>query len=218
MEEKQEQSNSEGNRWQRRKEQRPTEIIQAAKKLFVSQGFAATKVADIAKEAGIQPGTLYVYFENKEALFKAVIEESIKPLLNYADGIIDNFTDSPQELIRTLVQRWWDTLESDACRGIPKLLTSESQNFPELAAFYTRECIDPAKRMIYRVLEYALNKKEIRLLNMEMATRVIFFILHQLLVNAHSFAEYDPSPVSTKAMLNTVADFIIRSVLKTETN
>lgn len=218
MEEKQKQSNSEGNRWQRRKEQRPTEIIQAAKKLFVSQGFAATKVADIAKEAGIQPGTLYVYFENKEALFKAVIEESIKPLLNYADGIIDNFTDSPQELIRTLVQRWWDLLESEACRGIPKLLTSESQNFPELAAFYTRECIDPAKRMIYRVLEYALNKKEIRLLNMEMASRVIFFILHQLLVNAHSFAEYDPSPVSTKAMLNTVSDFIIRSVLKTETN
>ncbi|MBO5422594.1 MAG: TetR/AcrR family transcriptional regulator [Fibrobacteraceae bacterium] len=218
MEEKQVNLNSEGNRWQRRKEQRPSEIIQAARVLFVSQGFAATKVADIAKLAGIQPGTLYVYFENKESLFKAVIEESIKPLLHYADNIIDNFTDSPQELIRTLVQRWWDLLESDTCRGIPKLLTSESQNFPELTAFYTRECIDPARNMIYRILEYALNKNEIRLLNMEMASRIIFLILHQLLLHAHSFAEHEPHPVSTKAMLNAAADFIIRSVLKTEAN
>ncbi len=66
--------------WQRKKEVRPQEILAAALAVFVEQGFSATKVAEVARRAGVQPGTIYVYFENKEALFKAVIHAAMSPV------------------------------------------------------------------------------------------------------------------------------------------
>ena len=61
---------------QRRKEARPAELAAAALALFVEKGFAATRLDDVAARAGVSKGTLYLYFDSKEALFRAVIEES----------------------------------------------------------------------------------------------------------------------------------------------
>lgn len=214
MEDLTEHPQTEGPHWQRKKEQRPTEIIHAARTLFVSQGYSATKVADVAKLAGVQPGTLYVYFENKEALFKAVVESSLKPVWEMADSLLSNFHGSSQDIIRMLVQEYWDLMESDTCRGIPKLITTEAENFPELAAFYSQNVLAKAKQIIYRILEYALERKEIQLLNMEMTSRVIMLMLHEMLIYSHSFADHEEHPISPKALQNSIADFIIRSVLK----
>src|SRR6186997_3126741 len=67
-------------RWQRRKEARPAEIIAAALDVFVERGFAATKLEEVARRAGVTKGTVYLYFESKEALFKAVVRETIVPI------------------------------------------------------------------------------------------------------------------------------------------
>ncbi|MBC7501400.1 MAG: helix-turn-helix transcriptional regulator, partial [Herminiimonas sp.] len=55
-------------RWTRRKEARPQELLAAALDLFVERGYAATRLDDIAKHAGVSKGTLYLYFTNKEDL------------------------------------------------------------------------------------------------------------------------------------------------------
>ena len=59
-----------GPRWQRRKGARPTEILDAAMREFVVTGYAATRLEDIARRAGVTKGTMYLYFANKEELFK----------------------------------------------------------------------------------------------------------------------------------------------------
>jgi AcrR family transcriptional regulator len=56
------------------REQKRRELIDAALRVFVERGFAATKVADIASAAGVGKGTLYEYFSAKEELFFAVVE------------------------------------------------------------------------------------------------------------------------------------------------
>ena len=66
---------------QRRKEARPAELMAAALELFVEKGFAGTRLEDVSARAGVSKGTLYLYFDSKEALFKAVIQESIVPIL-----------------------------------------------------------------------------------------------------------------------------------------
>ena len=53
-------------KWQRRRDARPTELTQAALGLFVEQGFAATRLEDVAARAGVSKATIYRYFENKE--------------------------------------------------------------------------------------------------------------------------------------------------------
>jgi AcrR family transcriptional regulator len=63
-------------RWSRRKEARPEEITAAALELFVERGYAATRLEDVAARAGISKGTLYLYFADKEDLFKAVVREA----------------------------------------------------------------------------------------------------------------------------------------------
>ena len=62
---------------ERRKEARPGELLDAALSLFVSKGFSATKVEDVAASAGVSKGTLFLYFSSKEDLFKAVIRANL---------------------------------------------------------------------------------------------------------------------------------------------
>ena len=69
-------------RWERRKDARPSELLAAALNLFVEKGFAATRLDDVAARAGVSKGTLYLYFDNKEALFKAVVQEGIVPVID----------------------------------------------------------------------------------------------------------------------------------------
>ena len=64
-------------RWERRKESRPAELLSAALDLFVEKGYAGTRLEDVATRAGVSKGTLYLYFQNKEELFKAVVRENI---------------------------------------------------------------------------------------------------------------------------------------------
>ena len=66
-------------KWQRRAEDRPREICAAALEIFAEKGFAAAKLDEIAKRAGVSKGTLYLYFKDKEQLFRAVIRDTVVP-------------------------------------------------------------------------------------------------------------------------------------------
>lgn len=90
-------------RWTRRKEARPEEITAAALELFVERGFANTRLEDVASRAGISKGTLYLYFENKEELFKAVVREGLVSPLALMKGVIEHFEGSSFELLRILL-------------------------------------------------------------------------------------------------------------------
>ncbi|RIK89923.1 MAG: TetR family transcriptional regulator, partial [Burkholderiales bacterium] len=69
-------------RWARRKDARPGELLDAALDLFVDRGFAATRLEDVARRAGVSKGTLYLYYANKEELLKAVVRANLIPLID----------------------------------------------------------------------------------------------------------------------------------------
>jgi AcrR family transcriptional regulator len=91
----------------RRKEARPGELLAAALDLFVARGYAATRLEDVAQQAGVSKGTLYLYFENKEALFKAVIREGILPVLAENEEIAARHEGSTFALLEKLLNNWW---------------------------------------------------------------------------------------------------------------
>src|SRR6202022_522044 len=66
-------------KWRRRKGARAGEIIDAALEVFAEKGFAAAKLDEIARRAGISKGALYLYFETKEDIFRAVVDQAIGP-------------------------------------------------------------------------------------------------------------------------------------------
>ncbi|MBP8309195.1 MAG: helix-turn-helix transcriptional regulator, partial [Burkholderiaceae bacterium] len=95
-------------RWERRKESRPAELIAAALDLFVERGFAATRLDEVAARAGVSKGTLYLYFESKEDLFKAVIRETIVPLLSDFQRSIEGANDPAAQVLTQFFRLWWE--------------------------------------------------------------------------------------------------------------
>ena len=80
-------------RWERRKDARPQELLEAALDLFVERGYAATRLEDVARRAGVSKGTLYLYYENKEELFKAVVRENAGRHLQDAFREVEAYTE-----------------------------------------------------------------------------------------------------------------------------
>jgi AcrR family transcriptional regulator len=149
-------------RWKRRKEARPDEITSAALDLFVERGFANTRLEDVASRAGVSKGTLYLYFANKEELFKAVVREAlVARLVEFREGI-EQFQGTSFELLRLVFKTWWERIGSTRISGIPKLIISEARNFPEIARFYVAEVIKPGRETLAAVVRRGIERGEFR--------------------------------------------------------
>jgi len=160
-------------KWERRKEARPQELLAAALNLFVERGFAATRLDDVAKAAGVSKGTLYLYFSSKEDLFKAVVRENIVPLLGEAEGMITAFEGNTESLFRELTLSWWRNAGETKLSGLPKLMMGEAGNFPELARFYQDEVIARGEALLATVLARGMQRGEIRNIDLEIDTRLL---------------------------------------------
>jgi len=128
-------------RWHRRKDERPAEIVSAALNLFVERGFMATKLDDVAKQAGVSKGTVYLYFQNKEDLFRAVVQEMVLPEIERIEKVISSHRGSAEDLLRRLVKQWWQNVGESRLSGIPKLIIAEAGNFPGLAQFFVEKVV-----------------------------------------------------------------------------
>src|SRR6201987_6417241 len=91
-------------RWRRRKEARPGEILSAALSCFAEHGFAATRLDDVAQRAGVTKGTLYLYFPNKEELFKAVVRQALVPNIARSEGMVGGATEPASLILERLLK------------------------------------------------------------------------------------------------------------------
>ncbi|GAB2181296.1 TetR/AcrR family transcriptional regulator [Denitratisoma sp. agr-D3] len=173
---------------QRRKEERPGELLAAALAQFVERGYSATRLDDVAAQAGVTKGTLYLYYDNKEALFKAVLAQNLVPLIDEGRRYIEQHQGSQAELLKGLMMTWWQQVGATATGGIFKLIISESGNFPDAAAYYYEAVILPAREMIGGVLRRGIEQGEFRPMDVESAFHVIFAPLLMLSLWRHSFA------------------------------
>jgi AcrR family transcriptional regulator len=160
-------------RWTRRKHARPEEITAAALELFVERGYAGTRLEDVAASAGISKGTLYLYFANKEELFKAVVREGLVSPIAEMRGLIGQFEGDTLELVRMMLFGWWERIGASRIGGIPKLVISEAGNFPELARFYLAEVVEPGQAATVAIVERGIARGEFRKVNAELVARLI---------------------------------------------
>ena len=151
----------------RRKEARPGELLAAALELFVEKGFAATRAEEIAKRAGVSKGTLFLYFSSKEELFKAVVRENISGRFPEWQAQFESFEGSTSDLLRYAMTSWWSLVGDTPAAGISKLMMSEASNFPDLAAFYEREVIEPGDALIQRILVRGMQRGEFRSIDLK---------------------------------------------------
>lgn len=164
-------------RRQRRKDARPAELAAAAMALFVEKGFAATRLDDVASRAGVSKGTLYLYFDSKEALFRSVIEESIVPMIGEVEAMVERLGDDPVRLLRALLEFWWAQIGSTHLAGTCKLMLCEAGNFPEVAMYLNERVIGPWHMLLNRVIEAGMTKGVFRKGNPESVRQMVFYPL-----------------------------------------
>lgn len=162
-------------RRQRRKEARPAELAAAALALFVEKGFAATRLDDVARRAGVSKGTLYLYFDSKEALFRAMIEESMVPLLGEVEALVVRLRDDPAQLLRTLLEYWWAQVGSTPLAGTCRLMVCEAGNFPEVSAYFHERVIGPWVALLTQVIESGMASGVFRRANPETVRQMVFY-------------------------------------------
>lgn len=200
-------------RWRRRKEDRPAEIIAAALESFTERGFAATRLDDIAARAGVTRGTLYLYFKGKEELFKAVIREGLLPVLERGEKMVEEHRGSTEDLIRSLILGWWDAIGSTPYAGITKLMISECRNFPELGSFYVGEVITRGHKLVRKALQRGLDRGELRGVDPEYATRLVFAPLVLQAIWRHSFDFCGGGRLDPDTYIDQHLDILLRGLL-----
>lgn len=154
-------------RWRRRKEARAKEILDAALDLFAERGFAATRLEDIAQKAGVSKGTLYLYFENKEDIFRSMVRETLVSNITIAEKLIPLFPGSTIFIFDRIIDAVFGRIVHSRAAAIPKIIIGEAHNFPELVRFYVEEVVERVIQMVSLLLERGIERGEFRPVTVE---------------------------------------------------
>ena len=180
-------------------------IITAGLDEFIARGFAATRLDDVAKRAGVAKGTIYLHFEDKEALFQELVRTALVPLISrLAAPPVAGGT------ARAMIESFAETFARDVVatrRGdILRLLIAEGARFPSLADFYYREVVSRGMAGMRALIEYGIARGEIRDTELAqfpqlIAAPAIIAVIWQGLFGRHA-------PLDAMAMLRVHIDLI----------
>jgi AcrR family transcriptional regulator len=200
-------------RWHRRPEARPEEILQAAQAVFGEAGFTRTKLDDVARRAGVSKGTLYLYFDSKETLFREMVRATVLPIMAEGEEIVRQHRGSCRDLLIRIVERMWGTVREPRMARMSRLVTSELSNFPELARFYYDEVVVRGRRLVASVIERGIISGEFRPSALEFVPRAIpSLLVHSAQVQCF-FGEYEEHPLSDEQVLRGAIDFVLGGVV-----
>ena len=199
-------------RWQRRKDERPREIVAAGLACFADRGFATTRLEDVANRAGITKGTLYLYFPNKEELFKAVVRQAVVTNIVRGEALVAHSSEPAPVVLEQMIARLQAAMEAPAS-AIPKIVIAEAGNFPDIARFYLKEVVQRGLRLFQRVLKAGVARGELRSMDIERTAYCIVAPLVLGMLWRHSFARHERRPLDTNALCRAHVQILLRGLL-----
>lgn len=149
-------------KWRRRKEARPGEIVEAALAVFTERGYASARIDEIAARAGVSKGAIYLYFDTKEALFRAVVTDAVRPNVRRVLDLAAGWTGGFGALARLLLPRFAEVATAQPLGAVLKMVIGESRNFPELAKVWHDEVVQPALALVTGLIADAQARGEVR--------------------------------------------------------
>jgi AcrR family transcriptional regulator len=190
--------------------------VAAALSLFAEQGFAATRMRDVAKRAGVSKGTVYLYFKSKEDLLRAAVRDSIVPILDTGDDQELDSDESATELLERLLRDWVLAFEQRGVTGVPRLVIAEAPSFPEIAQEYISTVIQRSRRLFGRVLKRGIRAGEFRELDVRLAVDVLLAPILYAQIHRASLGPWDPGAFED-AFLDAHLSFFLRSIQRGST-
>jgi AcrR family transcriptional regulator len=146
----------------RESEARPQEIVDAAFEEFVSKGFQAARLEDVAARAGVSKGLPYLYFKTKEELFKAVIRSVISPIFDRLRERMLKTDLTCEEFLKGPFLSFIQELVTSRRVLIARLLIAEGHKHPELTGFYYDQIIARGKETLQGFIDRGIARGEFR--------------------------------------------------------
>jgi AcrR family transcriptional regulator len=199
-------------RWRRRKDARPGELIDAALQVFVERGYSATRLDDVARRAGVTKGTMYRYFENKEALFKAMVRDRIVGHIAETETLLEGFEGSAREMLTMLATRWWERVVTGPMSGLARLIIGEVGLFPDLARFYHGEVILRNFKLFEHVIRLGMARGEFRRVDVAIASRLVVAPLFSAALWRQTFATRVEDDLDPARFFETHLDLFLRGL------
>lgn len=167
-------------RWRRLPEERPGQIVDAALEVFGERGVAAARLEDIGKRAGVSKATIYLYFPNKEALFREVIRRTVVSQIESGERAFESFEGSATEAFKRHMCRYWSFIRSPEFAPIFRLIHAELAQFPDLARFYADEVVSRGHRLIAAIIKRGIDQGEFREVDPAVTARMLSapFVMH----------------------------------------
>ena len=135
-------------------------ILSAALEEFSTRGFAAARLDDVARRAGVAKGTIYLYFRDKETLFQELVRAELSPVVLALEAA--PAADLPlrvvaEQLVTIFAREIFSTHRKDVIR----LVLTEGPRFPHIAEFYYREVVERIMTVIRALAQRAVARGEL---------------------------------------------------------
>jgi len=199
-------------RWRRLPEERPRQIIDAALDVFGEHGLAGARLEDIAKRAGVSKGTIYLYFPNKEALFREMIRQKVIEVIERAEQ--QPTAGTATEQLRRHMHESWTFLRSPTFETIFRLVHGELHHFPDLAAFYSREVIQRSTSLTAQIIRRGIERGEFRGVEPTVAARMLgsMLVSHAVWCSRRDFFQHVAAKTDAQC-IDEIIDFYFHALL-----
>ena len=206
-------------RWRRLPEERPGQILSAALEVFGERGLAAARLEDIAKRAGLSKGTIYLYFPNKEELFREMVRDTVVSQIERGEEEIHSMTGSASDALIRLMRAKWTFIRSPQFAPLFRLIHAEIHSFPDLARFYGEEVVTRGQRLIAGIIERGIASGEFRPVEPLAAARMLNapFVIHGLWCT-HRDAFTSVARKTDEQIFDEMIDFYFRAIRSSDSS
>jgi len=198
-------------KWRRCPQDRPEQIIKAALEVFGECGLANARLQDIAERAGVSKGTIYLYFPNKEELFREMIRQTAVAAIERAEQA--NVPGAPRNQLLAFMRGYWAFVRSPVFLTIYRLVLGELHQFPDLARFYAIEVVARGQKLIGGIISRGIDAGEFRDIDPMMAARVVVALI---VMNGIWRDEHTGVPLlahrTDEEVFNELAQFYLHSI------
>lgn len=137
-------------------------IIEAAMEEFIARGFAATRLDDVAKRAGVAKGTIYLHFKDKQSMFEELIRTAIVPLVSRLTATPPRADTTVRDMVEGFARAFIEEVAMTRRGDIVRLIVAEGPRFPAVADFYYREVVSRGIAGMRAMIELGIARGEIR--------------------------------------------------------
>ena len=203
-------------RWRRRKDARPQEILEAALSAFAEKGFAAARMDEIATRARVSKGTIYLYFESKEAVFRALIQATLVRRVSDLAALVRDHKGPVAPLLRELLLRLGHFISTSDLVVLPKMVIAEAGNFPDLARIYREEVVERGLALFGGLLQAGMDRGEFRKVPVQHAVRLCMAPLLVAAIWRTTFAPFDREPYDYAGLIEAHVSTLLRGLQEEE--